>query len=55
MTPDHELLHDLVSVLVLAGILVGLLALHFLVALADLRKQVRELRRTLRTFTGIRP
>lgn len=54
MTPDAELLNDLVAVLVLAGILAAILILHFIVALEDLRKQVRELRRALRTVRRMR-
>lgn len=55
MTPDSIVLQDLVAVLVLAGILAGILVLHFLVELADIRKQIRELRRAVRGFPGIRP
>ena len=55
MTPDSIVLQDLFTVLVLAGILAGILVLHFLVELADIRKQIRELRRTGRGFPGIRP
>ena len=50
VSQDH-----LVVVLVLAGILAALLAVHFLVVIADLQKQVRELRRALRGFPGYRP
>lgn len=55
MTPEAELLNDLVAVLVVAGILAAVLILHFIVALDDLRKQVRELRRSIRRVPGIRP
>ena len=55
MTPESIQLQDLVTVFVLAGILAGILVLHFLVALADIRKQIRELRRAVRGFPGIRP
>ena len=55
MTPESIELQDLVTVFVLAGILAGILVLHFLVALADIRKQIQELRRAVRGFPGIRP
>ena len=54
MTPDGIVPQDLFTVLVLAGILAGILVLHLLVELADIRKQIRELRRG-RGFPGIRP
>ena len=56
MNPDTIGLQDLVTVLVMAGILAGILVLHFLVALADIRKQIRELRRRAAYhYPGIRP
>ena len=54
MTPEAEVLNNLVSVLVVAGLLVALLIVHFIVALEDLRKQVRQLRRAVRGFPGTR-
>ena len=56
MTPESIELQDLVTVFVLAGILAGILVLHFLVALADIRKQIQELRRRAAyRYPSIRP
>ena len=54
MTPEAEVLKNLVSVLLVAGFLAVILIIHFIVVLEDLRKQVRQLQRAVRGFPGNR-